>query len=72
MTLAQFYDQLKCFDWYYRMSDDNAVWRRGCQNKIRLATLAVMIEGGEELMSAFSAHYIVHGERAPLPERPAE
>lgn len=72
MTLAQFYDQLKRHDWYYQMSDDDSVWRRGAQNKLRLIDFAKTIKGGAELMSAFSAHYVVHGERGPLPERPAE
>lgn len=75
MTPTEFYDQLKRHDWYYAMSDDHRAYKRGVADYERLRNLAKEVDGGKEMMSAFSAHYSAHvtgGEVPPLPDRPEE
>ncbi len=31
-TIAEFYEMLRHADWYYQMSDDPSVYRRGCRD----------------------------------------
>lgn len=66
MTLAEFWDALKRHDWYYMMSDDSRVYRKGAAENMRLHGFAKK-HGGEylALWKAFS------DRSCENPERPA-
>lgn len=74
-TLAQFWDVLDGFDWYYMMSDDGSVYRAGERGYQRIFNMAKA--GGpdfEALFEKFGDHKF-SGEpwgtpNAPRPERP--
>lgn len=73
-TLAEFWDELNRFDWYYAMSDDHGVWMAGEANRERLRIASLQSEEHKELMAAFAKHYY-SGEpwgtkQSPKPERP--
>jgi hypothetical protein len=73
-SLGEVWDTLNTFDWFYEMSDDHSVWKRGHAAKARLDSLAAMVDGGAELVSAYTKH-IYSGkpwgtEKAPKPARP--
>lgn len=36
MTIQEFHEKLRQHDWYYQMSDDQSVWRRGCREHSQL------------------------------------
>jgi hypothetical protein len=73
-ALATFWDQLERHDWYYEMSDDHSVWKRGHAAHDRLLEMAKTIEGGADLFKAFSAHYYTGAPwgnvQQPKPARP--
>lgn len=73
-TLAHFWDQLDNHDWFHQYSDDLRVYRAGSNDRERLLALSRTIEGGPELLSAFTNHHY-SGEpwstpKAPKPARP--
>jgi len=74
MTLQELWDQLNRHDWYYNFSDDHSVWRRGVSEEDRLKALSATVEGGSELMEAFTRHYFTGeswgNEQQPKPPRP--
>lgn len=45
MSPADFYDACEAFDWFYEMSDDSQVWRRG--EVVRRALMSHAPEGSE-------------------------
>lgn len=73
-TLTDLYDQLEKHDWFYEMSDDHSVWTRGESAKAKLIKLANSLDGGRELMQAFTDHYYSGPpwgtEKKPKPQRP--
>lgn len=76
MTLLELYQQLEQHDWFHAMSDSHEVWQRGDANWNRLMTEAGKIEGGVDLMMAYSKH-VFSGEafgttKQPKPEKPIE
>jgi len=76
MTLAELYRELERHDWFFEMSDDPRVYSSGRENQNRLRTAAQFIEGGRDLMSAYSKH-VFSGPafgtaKAPKPPRPDE
>jgi hypothetical protein len=75
MTLAEYYDKLAGFDWFFDFSDDHRVWKAGNQRKSTLLRMAS--EGGQEfkdLYAAFKSHHFSgpawSTEKAPRPDRP--
>lgn len=76
MTPAEYWDKLAAHDWYYAFSDDHRVWLRGISQEDELKSLAICVEGGQELYKAYH-DYMFSGkswgtERFPKPERPSE
>lgn len=72
--LAEYWDDLKKHDWYFNMTDDRGVWRRGDSNQRRLRAIASV--QGPEFTDMYQAFVDYHqrnmkGEAtAPLPNRP--
>ena len=68
------FDKLSAHDWYYQMSDDHRVWKRGEADWTSLNIMADAIIGGKELLNAFKTHYYTGqpwgNEQQPLPPRP--
>ena len=76
ITVSQFYDQLKSFDWFYEMSDDHRVWTRGNARHEKLKYIATA-RGGEykTMMDDFVAwiNSRMSGNRdAEMPSKPEE
>jgi len=76
MTLAELYRELERHDWFYAMSDDHRVYTARHDDERRLQREAATIEGGRDLMSAYSQH-VFSGPafgtpKAPKPPRPDE
>ena len=73
-ALAYLWDQLEQHDWYFEMSDDHSVWKRGTAAHDRLLVMAKSIKGGDELYKEFSAHYFTGkswgNANLPKPARP--
>ena len=74
MNLADLFRELERHDWFHAMSDDASVDRAGDANWNRLKSEADKIEGGPELMRAYSKH-VFSGQsfgtpKAPKPECP--
>ncbi len=63
--LRELWDDLNRHDWFYSMSDDHSVWSAGVTASNRLSSCAASIDGGLELLSAFSRH-IHYGQPKPL------
>lgn len=57
MTLQEYYDELDRHDWYYAFSDDGRVYDAGECASNRLRHLSKEIEGGEELLVAFTKYH---------------
>lgn len=74
MTLADYYDRLDGFDWYYAYSDDGGVYRAGERAMKALKIVAEQSPEHKALYDGFSAHYFSGKpwgtEKAPKPERP--
>jgi hypothetical protein len=80
MTLAEFWDCLDRFDWFYEMSDDHRVWQNGERAVQRILTfLAYHRETTgnpqyEQLYNGFTGHYYSgkpwNTPKQPKPERP--
>jgi hypothetical protein len=75
MTLQEFWDLCENHDWYFAMSDDHGVWRRGQANIDRLSAIA-KASGQEyvDMLEGFSKHMFSgkpwNTEKTPKPERP--
>lgn len=73
-TPAEYWDMLNSHDWYYMMSDDNSVWRRGLSRSKELEAIANGHPELEALAKGFSEHYFSGKpwgtEQAPKPPRP--
>lgn len=74
MTPQQFYDACAQFDWFYEMSDDNRVYRRGVEAQDLLLTHAPAGSRNREIWDGFVAHYYsgpsFNKPQLPLPVRP--
>lgn len=62
-TLPAYYRLLLAHDWYFEYSDDQGVWKRGCQNLSKLETISKTSYEHQELFNAFRAAHFV--EAAP-------
>jgi len=60
VSLGEFWDRLKAHDWWYMMSDDNRVYRRGRAAEMELERLAAMSERHRMLMQSYRR--FVNGE----------
>lgn len=74
ITLAQYWDMLNAHDWYYDMSDDHRVWRKGQEEGGKIATLATQSDAHEILLVGFRDHHFSgkpwETEQKPKPARP--
>lgn len=73
-TLGEFWDQLAGFDWFYEMSDDPGVYRRGTRAQAEVREVAAQSEEHAALYKAWR-EYMCSGpawgtEKKPCPERP--
>lgn len=74
MTSRQFWDACNHFDWFYEMSDDASVWRKGEAAQALLLTHAPAGSENRRIWDGFTAHHY-SGEpwktdKKPKPERP--
>lgn len=74
MDLNEFYDELEKFDWFYEMSDDHNVWRRGQKEYNKLNNIACKSPEHGKLFSQYKKH-VFSGEswmtsKQPKPDRP--
>lgn len=75
-TLTELWDRLDKHDWFHEMSDDHRCWVAGTADWKLITLMAEPIEGGPELMKAFTTHYYT-GEpwgnvKQPKPTRPED
>lgn len=74
MTPQQFWDACNKFDWFYEMSDDARVWRRGEVDKAELLTQAPLGSQNRLLWTEFHKHHysgVAFGTpKHPKPDRP--
>ena len=69
MSLKEFYQLLKRHDWWYEMSDDHGVWRRGQDSLVHIRSIADTSLRHRALYEAY-AHYMMRdGE---MPEEPVD
>lgn len=55
-SLSDYYSQLEQFDWFYAMSDDNSVWRRGSAKNAELLETAKESPEHKKLYDDYKAH----------------
>jgi len=78
ITLKEYYAMLKAHDWFYMMSDDYKVDRKGRISHNHILELAKTSTEFEKMYDAFSDHYlsVIRGTEKeglyPLPEEPAQ
>lgn len=74
VTLQEFYDLLDKHDWYYMMSDDNGVERKGSVAMVKLGRIAQQSPAHTELLAQFHQFHWTgkpwNTEQAPKPKRP--
>lgn len=75
-TLADYWDQLNRFDWYYEMTDDFSVWRRGTTRWDELRKISQESPEHMVLFNGFYKHMFTgpawNNEQVPKPSRPQE
>lgn len=73
MTLAEFHDELVAHDWFFAMTDDPKVYRKGREDYQRLRILAIELgDDAQGMFRQFNDHYrdIVSGAEKPTPIPP--
>jgi hypothetical protein len=78
MTLKEYWKILNGHDWYYNYSDDQRVWRAGCDAQKRIEGIAKESPEHQALYSGFHSHYFYgktsefqkNDKRPPKPVRP--
>lgn len=71
VNLSDFYDMLEVHDWYYMMSDDISVARKGERAELRLKGIAKQSKKHLELMNEFHSYiWRKSGEFRKKPLRP--
>jgi hypothetical protein len=68
-TLREFYDILSRHDYFFAMSDDSAVWRRGQAERDRIERISGESPAHRELWLAWAD---AKNRGTPLPPRPSE
>lgn len=75
MTLSEFFNLLENHDWFFEMSDDGRVYRRGESQRARIEQVAAESPAHKALFEAFRAHMFSGPAwgtaKQPKPERPA-
>lgn len=56
MTVEEFFNRCKHFDWYYTFSDDHRVWCAGEAARVRLEQLAKSNWVFQNILNAWVAH----------------
>lgn len=69
MTLEQFFDALKYFDWYYSFSDDGGVYRRGAVREEELRRIGHTSPAHQRMIDDWSKHMFT-GESWNTPRAP--
>lgn len=74
MTPQEYYDRLEQMDWYYAMSDDGSVYRRGREAEAALESAARTDSVLAALLQAYKNHMFSGPswgtQKAPKPQRP--
>ena len=65
--LQAYFDRCAAHDWFYAMSDADAVFRRGNAVRVALTNEAAQDVGKAEIFTAWREHKFEHG---PAPVRP--
>ena len=75
MNARDFYDACLRFDWFYEMSDDHTVWRRGNAAKADLLSHAPIGSENRTIWDAMVKHHYSgppwNTLKSPMPDRPA-
>lgn len=69
MTLAAFYRELECHDWYNAFSDDSLAYVNGERHYKKLASVATQSSAHKALFDGFRAHHF-SGEPWNTPKAP--
>jgi hypothetical protein len=70
VNLEKFEKLLKSHDWYYRMSDDPSVYKRGEANWEQIKKMAIKLEdtpGAKELWDKYSQDMPYSNKKFPYP-----
>jgi hypothetical protein len=73
MTLKEYYELLDTADWFYMMSDDHSVYKKGRDEIYRLHEMTDCLPCCyEDLFNRFQkwAHSVINGDKAEKPEKP--
>ena len=68
VNLSDFWDMLDRHDWWYMMSDDPNVYKRGQQATIRLRQIGGQSPEHKKLIDAYEAALRGGGEKPPRPK----
>ena len=73
-TLRDYFDRCEAHDWYFEMSDDHSVWRRGLAADAALRAEAKTDAAKQAILDGWAKHMFTGqpwgNERAARPVRP--